>query len=92
MTILRANTEEQKAMLHLLDEARKQVEAGHMKTMAVIACMEKGPAWVMAGRDAASLYLAAGMMQDDIKEKLKASENQAVARAVSSIVKPRIVS
>lgn len=74
--IIGALDEDQKAMIHLLEEAIKEVKSGHMKTVGIIACMDKGPAWVMAGSQAANLFLGASMMQDDIKARLRENEGR----------------
>ena len=59
-------SEDQAAIVDLLKEALAQALEGHIKTVAVIACLEGGFATVMAGRQAADLNLGC----DELKRKI----------------------
>lgn len=78
-------TEDQKAMLSLIEEARKPIEEGNVQAIAVVMALKTGPAWAMAGSAAAALFLALSFCMDEIKEKVQNGTQQMFDR----IIKPR---
>lgn len=66
MKLVTPLTEEQQAVITLLEEALREAKAGHINSIGIIACMPTGFASVMAGKQAGDLYLGAGDMQRKI--------------------------
>lgn len=62
--------EDQKAVIEVLKEALAQALEGNVSSVAVIACMKKGFAHAMAGRQASDLYMGAGALQEEIMRKV----------------------
>lgn len=74
-------TDEQLAIIDLLNEALEQTRAGNITSIGIVACMKGGYASVMAGRQPGDLNLAC----DDLKWKIR----EATAGGRSSIVRAR---
>ena len=78
-----ALSEDQKAVIDLLKEALAQALEGNVTSVGVIACMKSGYAHVMAGRQAADLYMACGSMQREILDRVADAGEDAVKRFAS---------
>ena len=74
---------DQMAVVDLLKEALAQALEGSITTVGVIACMKSGYAHVMAGRQAADLYMACGSMQREILDRVADAGDETVTRFAS---------
>ena len=61
------------AVIDCLKEALAQALEGNITSVAVIACMPKGYAHAMAGRQASDLFMGAGSLQQAILAKTAAA-------------------
>jgi hypothetical protein len=64
-------TEDQKAVVELLKEALAQALEGHVTSIGIVVCMEKGYAHVMAGRQAADLNLGCDSLKLSILDRVE---------------------
>lgn len=56
-TLIKPLTDDQKQIIHILEEAVKEAKAGRIHTLGIVACMDKGPAILMGGTRAAELNI-----------------------------------
>jgi hypothetical protein len=59
-------TESQRACVDLLTEALAEAQKGHVSSVGIVVCMSTGFATVMAGHQAADLYLGCGDLMHKI--------------------------
>ena len=59
-------TEDQKAVIDICKETLAQALEGDITSIGIVACMSTGYGCVMAGRQAADLYLGCGSLQKKI--------------------------
>ena len=79
----------QKKMIKAFEDGIEQVKLGRIHTLAIISCMKNGPAYGMIGSDAASLYLALGLLQDEVKDKCRESADSELTQAAQRIIIPQ---
>jgi len=63
-------TESQEACVEIFREALEQAEQGQINTCAIVVCLKGGFASVMAGNQAADLYMACGELQAKIMDRV----------------------
>ena len=78
MTIINASprlklalTEDQKAVVEIARETLAQALEGQITSIAVVVCMKAGYATVMAGRQAADLFMGCGSLQRKIMDAVE---------------------
>jgi hypothetical protein len=71
-------TEDQIAVIELCKETLAQALEGNITSIGIVACMKTGYAPVVAGRQAADLYMGCGSLQKVILERVERSGAQAV--------------
>ena len=73
-------TQDQIAVIDICKETLAQALAGEISSIGIIACMKGGYATVMAGRQAADLFMGAGSLQRKILDAVEASGAEKVAK------------
>ena len=63
--------EDQRAVVDLLKEALAQALEGQITSAAVIVCMKRGYAHVVAGRQASDLYMGCASLQREILDTVE---------------------
>lgn len=80
---------DQAAVIDLLKEALAQALEGNITSVGVVACMATGYAHVMAGRQAADLYMGCGSMQREILDAVSSEGARRVAVSKPTIIHPK---
>lgn len=75
-------TEDQQAVVHLLEESLKEARLGHINSIAIIVCMTTGYAHVMAGRQAADLNMGCDSLKRKILGAVEDDSNRKQPRRV----------
>ena len=81
--------ESQAACVDLLKEALAEALEGNITSCAIVVCMKAGYATVMAGSQAADLYMGAGSLQRKILGAVEDDGNVAPPKKRSSIMTVR---
>lgn len=71
-------SEDQKAVVEIARETLAQALEGQISSIGIVACMKTGYATVMAGRQAADLFMGAGSLQRKILDAVEASGESAM--------------
>ena len=66
-------SEDQKAVIEIAKELLAQALEGEISSIGIVACMKSGYATIVAGRQAADLYMGAGSLQRKIMDKVEAA-------------------
>jgi hypothetical protein len=61
-------TDDQLEVIGILEQALELARDGKVDTIGVVVCLQEGPAHLIGGTQAASLYIATGRMMRDILE------------------------
>lgn len=64
-------SEDQKAVIEIAKETLAQALDGQISSIGIVACMKTGYATVMAGRQAADLFMGAGSLQRKILDAVE---------------------
>lgn len=74
-------TEDQKAVIEIAKETLAQALEGEISSIAIVACMKSGYATIVAGRQAADLYMGAGSLQKKIMDAVENAGAEVLGRA-----------
>jgi len=74
-------TEDQKAVIEIAKETLAQALEGEISSIGIVACMKTGYATVMAGRQAADLFMGAGSLQRKILDAVENAGSDVMGRA-----------
>jgi hypothetical protein len=77
-------TDDQLEVIGILEQALELARDGKVDTIGVVVCLPEGPAYLIGGTQAASLYIATGLMRRDI---LAATEDPARRRKSRGLIK-----
>lgn len=73
-------TQDQVAVIDLLKEALAQALAGNVTSIGIVACMAKGYATVMAGRQASDLNMGCDSLKKKILDRVEAAGEDTMRR------------
>lgn len=73
-------SEDQIAVIEICKETLAQAIEGSISSIGIVACMKKGYATVVAGRQASDLFMGAGSLQKKILDAVEAAGAETTTR------------
>ena len=74
-------TQDQLAVIEVVKETLAQALEGNISSIGIIACMPKGYATIISGRQASDLYMGCASLQNKILNKVEISGAEAMRSA-----------